>query len=1848
MSRPPYNLRNNKPSITESTQIEDEVFRPRASLSRSPPFSLDASAITHIQIPKTLLPNKERTPAQDQEIDQEIDQTIIQEKSDDTELTENSDSDESSADVIQEISDDKELTEQTAKDSENEELSDHASDQELPRIMANVTILDATATGRKATIPQFISPPTFHPCKNNATDFLNNYERTAIANGWDETLKIAYFETFLDGASNLWFQEYKQNKGNNDWDDILRDFKIEFEDTDYQGKLKQKFEDRRQSEEESVVNYLYELRVLYTNYKNTIDMEEFLNTFGKGLTEENYYNYYWLTNIPNKPPANIEELKQIAITIDKAPKQIKRNLDRTNERGDNRQRGNNFTNPRPYRQAYNQPRWSNNPPRQSYNNSRQGTNYRGQNTYNGQQNANQQTNWHRQERQAQNNPSPRGQDNTEYLGTKPRNSRNSQACYNCGKFGHFAATCRQRYKRARMVKINAPTILTKGQSNPSIPYVHITINNKTYIAIIDTGSQNNIIQEQIIKGSKVTKTNVVLVTAGGHRIPVVGETTITMKIGRNFTYTCKTKIIKNAEYPLILGMDFLTDNKAIIDLNNHTITLNGHDTLKLNKLQKNDRETRSGFSRTETPNRKRERTNREEVPGDNFKNFFKTEIAKITETEVNKRILEKEGQIADTPRETLHVFGVNRNRGAVRHLNWQIEQLYPNKENKPGEIGQCKVQTNKKTEALFLCVRNQNGDKTTLKNIYTSWTNAKNYITQKKIKNIVLPRKGWGQKVGGWKSMKKILTHIFRNTKVNILVLKDKKRIHNPLMPLNNIVTEEYQDSIKIGLLENHTLASQEVKSIELRLMEKPREESTYNCRYNIDALAKRSITIESHLSTDGSSLFIEIKASRQTNLYRGTTIAFLEEYQEEIQQPCNMINTSNEQVTMEDHDIKNIKNPNAKLVLEQLLSEYRDVFAKTPKHMGKTKLTEHRIEIERDANPVKRRPYRVSQKERETINEQIKEMLEHDIIRPCHSPWASPVVLVTKKDGSTRFCVDYKKLNNVTKKTNYPLPQIDDIMSYLGKARYFSTLDMFSGYWQVPVEEKSKPYTAFVAQGHGSYEFNVLPFGLCNGPATFQELADIVFWDMKWKEVLVYLDDVIVFSETIEGHIEKLQKVFQRMREANLTFKPSKCTYLQEEINLLGFVVNSNGIKPAEDKLRSVKDFPRPKKTKEVQSFLGLCNFYRKFIKDFSIIARPLHDATKKNNYHWGPAQEEAFLTLKENLISAPLLRHFNPDKGCTLHTDASGTGIGAVLLQENDGNLHPIAYISRSLSKSEKNYAASELELLAVVWSLGYLRHLVYGRPVKIITDHHALCWINNIKEQSRRLARWALKLAEYDYTIEYRKGTKHMDADCLSRNPVLNALSPTEEDHMNEIPTFATTRLEENPEDEIEVFALGNEKICRLQKLDKEVEEIRKTVENPDDMDIPIARRRRAKNFKIINDILYKTSNTNKGLENVLVVPKCMRGEIMWELHDSPTSGHLGLTKTLDKCKNRYYWTGMDKDIERYIKGCVDCQARKGQPYRKTPGLLQPIKVGCIFDKVGIDLLGPFRRSSEGKTMIIVATDYASRYAITAALPSGKAGPVAKFILEKIILIHGAPRQILSDRGKVFQSELVRELGHIMGVRNQFTTAYHPQCNGLTERLNKTIADMLSVYCNIEQTDWCSYVPFVTFAYNTAIQDSTRLSPFMIIFAREATLPSDAALTEGDEVTDTLQLREKALAIRATAVENLHKRQEKDKVRFDKKHRDLEFNVGDKVKIFIPVRKVGRSEKLLLKWFGPYKITGKIGEVDYEIEKKGGKKRDTVHVSRILPYFDPWTAESPVMEELLEEEENTEEEDNDHGEL
>ena len=449
------------------------------------------------------------------------------------------------------------------------------------------------------------------------------------------------------------------------------------------------------------------------------------------------------------------------------------------------------------------------------------------------------------------------------------------------------------------------------------------------------------------------------------------------------------------------------------------------------------------------------------------------------------------------------------------------------------------------------------------------------------------------------------------------------------------------------------------------------------------------------------------------------------------------------------------------------ILSEYSDCFSKDEFDLGQTTLVKHRIETGCNP-PIRQALRRQPLTHLSEIDRQLTEMLHQGIVEPSSSPWSSNVVIVAKKDGSLRFCVDYRGLNGVTRKDSYPLPRISDCLDVLGSATFFRTFDLRSGYFQIGMDEADRDKTSFVTR-RGTFRFTAMPFGLCNAPATFQRVMDVAMAGLNYEICLVYLDDIVLFSKTVKEHLERLRLIFDRLRRANLKLKPSKCHLLKKTVTFLGHVISENGVATDPTKIDGVLSWPVPRNVTEVRSFLGLCSYYRRFVKDFAMIAAPLHALTGKNaRFYWSENCQEAFDVLKERLVSAPILAMPKDEGEYWLDTDASNFSIGAVLSQVQDGEERVIAYASRLLNAPEKNYCVTRRELLAVVFFTKYFRSYLLGRDFTIRTDHSALRWLKTTPEPIGQQARWLERLEEFTYRIEHRPGNKHGNADALSRRP------------------------------------------------------------------------------------------------------------------------------------------------------------------------------------------------------------------------------------------------------------------------------------------------------------------------------------------------------------------------------------------------------------------------------------------------------------------------------------------------
>lgn len=828
--------------------------------------------------------------------------------------------------------------------------------------------------------------------------------------------------------------------------------------------------------------------------------------------------------------------------------------------------------------------------------------------------------------------------------------------------------------------------------------------------------------------------------------------------------------------------------------------------------------------------------------------------------------------------------------------------------------------------------------------------------------------------------------------------------------------------------------------------------------------------------------------------------------------------------------------------------------------------------------------------------------MLRDGIIEPSKSPFASPVVLVRKPDNSWRFCVDYRKLNLVTTKDVYPLPRIEDALSRLEGSKYFSIMDMQSGYWQVQMSPEDKHKTAFIT-ADGLYQFRVMPFGLTNAPSTFQRMMDVLLAGLKWNICLVYLDDIVIFSETVSEHLVRLEAVLRCLKQANLKLKLSKCSFLFTSLRVLGYVVSGLGLSPEPSKVAAVQAFPIPRTLKQVQSFVGLCSYYRRFVKNFAVIAKPLTNLTKKKQpFLWSDDQQNSFETLKTALITPPILAHPCYDLPMEIHCDACDYGIGAVLVQRQNGEERVLAYASRLLDPAERNYTTTEKECLALVCSVvKKFKIYIWGIKIKVVTDHHSLCWLMRKTNLSGRLARWSLELQDLDIDIVYRSGRLHQDADALSRNPV----DPPESE--SGIPMlFINLPMTASPN-----IAVLQSKASWWKPIIVGLRELK-----------PGKRTRRLiKHFVLIDGILYHRIVRQGHVYHRLCLPPSLVIQVLLACHDDVTAGHLGVTRTLHKIHKRFYWPKMSQQVSQYVKSCQDCQTKKGLRTRPA-GLLQPLRPKQPFERIGIDLIGPFPRSTSGNKHVIIAVDYLTKWVIAKAVPTKNTFHIVDFFVRRIVLQHGAPVDVISDRGASFKAEFAEELFKALQSNHLVTTAYHPQCNGLVERFNHTFAEMLSMFVNSKHNDWDEVIDHVVFAYNTSRHESIGVSPFYMLYGREARLPIDVALgnNPNSNVSTNFAFIQRLPLLREQVKRRLIIVQQKQKERYDRSHKYVSFDVGSLVWVFRPDRKVGLSEKLLHRWHGPFKVIRKVSHVNYLVTSIRFQKNsyECVHVSRLKPFI------------------------------
>lgn len=883
------------------------------------------------------------------------------------------------------------------------------------------------------------------------------------------------------------------------------------------------------------------------------------------------------------------------------------------------------------------------------------------------------------------------------------------------------------------------------------------------------------------------------------------------------------------------------------------------------------------------------------------------------------------------------------------------------------------------------------------------------------------------------------------------------------------------------------------------------------------------------------------------------------------------LINSENIRCDLEDPDIK--------LKLKSLLEEYADCFSSSTKELGCTDKIKMEIKLTSE-KPVCYRPYRMSMPEKAIVRDKIQDLLENNIIRESNSPYSSPIILVKKKNGDYRLCVDFRKLNNVTVKDKYPLPIIEEQVEKLGGKQIFTSLDMSQGFYQIPLQKESIAKTGFITP-EGHYEFLRMPFGLANSPSVYQRLMDKILGPLRFDNVLPYMDDLLIASNNEDEALNTLRTVLDIIRDAKLTLNLDKCRFLQKEIQYLGYDISSNGIRPGQKKIDAVTKFKEPSNVHELRMFLGLTSYFRKFVRSYAIIAHDLYKLLKKNEpWVWSQSHQDAFNTLKKILTTRPVLALYDHTAETEVHTDASSKGLAGILLQRSNNQMRPVAYFSRKTSREESVYHSYELEALAVVESLKRFRIYLAGIEFKVVTDCSAVRETFEKRDLLPRIARWWLSIQEYNFNVIHRPGSTHKHVDALSRTP-----------------------LDEPNKSEVLVLDLLDWVVC-IQNQDSKLQVIRDKLENHvNDPDVQ-------NNYVLKDNKVYRKC-TNNQLR--LVVPKYSRWNIMRRYHDD--IGHPGLKRCETLIKESLWFPKMTRFVRKYVNSCLDCAYKRGQ-YGKLEGQLHPIeKITEPLHTLHIDHAGPFCKSRKGSSYLFVVVDSFTKFVWAKACRTTKTAEVIEK-LNEIFCMFGYPKRIISDSGTAFTSKTFKEFCVKNQIKHVKNAVASPRSNGQVERFNRTLIEAINKSTK-EERDWDICLGKVTWGINNTINSTTGFTAYKLMFQ------ASRSLLQGI-VENTMETEQTARDNYDQAKRNIENKAVAMKKRFDSKRRKpTQYQVKDLVlwnKSEAATKDVRR--KLKEKYSGPYKITKCLGNDRYIITAlkglKGYKKFSAVVASDVLRRF------------------------------
>lgn len=960
---------------------------------------------------------------------------------------------------------------------------------------------------------------------------------------------------------------------------------------------------------------------------------------------------------------------------------------------------------------------------------------------------------------------------------------------------------------------------------------------------------------------------------------------------------------------------------------------------------------------------------------------------------------------------------------------------------------------------------------------------------------------------------------------------------------------------------------------------------------------------------------------------------------------------------------------------LTLLCEEFADIFALETDQMTTNNFYKQTLRLN-DKTPVYVKNYRIPKTQKTEIETQVKKLLEHDLIEPSTSNYNSPLLLVPKKGSKERkwrLCVDYRLLNKKLVADKFPLPRIDDILDSLGRAKYFSILDLYAGFHQIPIEENSRDITSF-STDKGSFRWKVLPFGLNVSPNSFARMMAIAFAGISPEQAFLYLDDIIVIGCSENHHLENLKSIFQTLRKFNLKVNPQKCQFFRSEVTFLGHRCTENGILPDNNKFRAIEKYPIPQDKDSVKRFVAFANYYRRFIKNFAILAQPLNHLTRKNTeYKWTDECQKAFETLKQKLINPPILKYPDFSKEFIVTVDASKKACGFVLSQTYGEHDLPIYFASRSFTKGEQNKSTIEQELLAIYYAVQYFKPYIYGTHFRVKSDHKPLIYLFGLKDPNSKLTRIRLELEEYNFTVEHIKGTKNVTADALSRvtidelkdmvttaNIFAITRSMTRNEQKSENPKQVTN---ETIKDDVKVIELNESKFdkriprikcknikssCKMvpklsaySKFKKQFEiDLSKTFTSETVSLVKLLsmlEKEAGKNkIKAIqwpkNDEIFQIIRINelkeagnKILKNLQIIlinqPKKVTDEnekleLMKRFHDDPIfGGHVGQKKLYSKLRAQYFWKHMTRDIAKYVRNCKKCLVNKVKIASKEEMVLTPTPQRP-FDIVILDTIGPLPKSNNENIYAVTLICDLTKYLVAIAIPNKEAKTIAKAIFENFVLIYGPMKNVRTDLGTEYKNKIIDELFKLLRIKHDLSTAYHHQTLGTVERNHRFLNEYIRAYLTENQSDWDVFLKYYTFCYNITTSSSLgeKYTPYELVFSKKANMPDNLNLDSKmiDPIYNIDDFAKEAKFRLQKANKEAQILLEKSKMRNKKYYDKTSKPLQIELNDLILIEKEPRDKHRAI-YTGPFKTTKIIGSnVEYFDDKK--MKTNIVHKDRV----------------------------------